>query len=185
MSHRYLIQFRPKHTPHCFTDVLVIGAGIAGLSAAWHLQEHGYEVTIAISGADALSKIAAVDFVFDLVVSDVEQAAATDRRAVPDRQIGLSEIDHGPPAAPRREQHRERRVLPRLDRLDRVHDHAEPHGQAPAAGADSRATSRAVNPSGTSAAGAGNGPRKPAQTIAIAIAMPPHTTIPVLNVMSS
>ena len=34
MSHRYLVQFRPKHTPHCFTDVLVIGAGIAGLRAA-------------------------------------------------------------------------------------------------------------------------------------------------------
>ena len=34
MSHRYLVQFRPKHTPHCFTDILVIGAGIAGLRAA-------------------------------------------------------------------------------------------------------------------------------------------------------
>src|SRR5262245_8133341 len=34
MSHRYLVRFRPKHTPHCFTDVLVIGAGIAGLRAA-------------------------------------------------------------------------------------------------------------------------------------------------------
>jgi L-aspartate oxidase len=29
-----LIQFRPKHTPHLFTDVLIIGAGIAGLRAA-------------------------------------------------------------------------------------------------------------------------------------------------------
>src|SRR5437763_1630160 len=32
--HRYLIQFAPKHTPHFFTDVLIIGAGIAGLRAA-------------------------------------------------------------------------------------------------------------------------------------------------------
>src|SRR6266567_2333951 len=32
--HRYLLSFHPKHTPHLFTDVLVIGAGIAGLRAA-------------------------------------------------------------------------------------------------------------------------------------------------------
>lgn len=32
--HRYLVQFGPKHTPHLFTDILVIGAGIAGLRAA-------------------------------------------------------------------------------------------------------------------------------------------------------
>src|SRR5437763_14683557 len=32
--HRYLVQFNPKHTPHLFTDVLIIGAGIAGLRAA-------------------------------------------------------------------------------------------------------------------------------------------------------
>jgi L-aspartate oxidase len=32
--HRYLVQFNPKRTPHLFTDVLVIGAGIAGLRAA-------------------------------------------------------------------------------------------------------------------------------------------------------
>src|SRR5213595_1447094 len=31
---RYLVSFSPKHTPHVFTDVLVIGAGIAGLRAA-------------------------------------------------------------------------------------------------------------------------------------------------------
>src|SRR5438105_263026 len=31
---RYLIPFGPKQTPHFFTDVLVIGAGIAGLRAA-------------------------------------------------------------------------------------------------------------------------------------------------------
>lgn len=32
--HRYLVQFSPKKTPHLFSDVLVIGAGIAGLRAA-------------------------------------------------------------------------------------------------------------------------------------------------------
>jgi L-aspartate oxidase len=34
MPHRYLVQFSPKQTPHIFTDVLIIGAGIAGLRAA-------------------------------------------------------------------------------------------------------------------------------------------------------
>src|SRR5262249_35935419 len=32
--HRYLVRFGPKQTPHLFTDVLGIGAGIAGLRAA-------------------------------------------------------------------------------------------------------------------------------------------------------
>src|SRR5438067_4689035 len=31
---RYLVPFGPKQTPHFFTDILVIGAGIAGLRAA-------------------------------------------------------------------------------------------------------------------------------------------------------
>src|SRR5437764_7576462 len=34
MPHRYLVQFGPKQTPHLFTDILVIGGGIAGLRAA-------------------------------------------------------------------------------------------------------------------------------------------------------
>ncbi len=29
--HRYLVRFGPKQTPHVFTDLLVIGGGIAGL----------------------------------------------------------------------------------------------------------------------------------------------------------
>jgi len=37
--HRYLVQFGPKQTPHLFTDVLVIGAGIAGLRAALEVPE--------------------------------------------------------------------------------------------------------------------------------------------------
>src|SRR5262249_5055960 len=31
---RYLTSFGPKATPHLFTDVLIIGSGIAGLRAA-------------------------------------------------------------------------------------------------------------------------------------------------------
>src|SRR6266436_3323301 len=34
MAHRYLVQFGPRQTEHRFTDILVIGAGIAGLRAA-------------------------------------------------------------------------------------------------------------------------------------------------------
>jgi L-aspartate oxidase len=34
MARRYLVQFNPKQTPHLFTDILVIGAGLAGLRAA-------------------------------------------------------------------------------------------------------------------------------------------------------
>jgi len=31
---RYLVPFHPKHSPHLFTDVLIIGSGLAGLRAA-------------------------------------------------------------------------------------------------------------------------------------------------------
>ena len=37
--HRYLFPFDPKHTQHRFTDVLVIGAGIAGLRAALEVPQ--------------------------------------------------------------------------------------------------------------------------------------------------
>src|SRR5688572_6728907 len=38
--HRYLVQFNPKQTPHVFTDILIIGAGIAGLRAALALPKN-------------------------------------------------------------------------------------------------------------------------------------------------
>ena len=31
---RHLVAFSPKRIPHCFTDVLVLGGGLAGLRAA-------------------------------------------------------------------------------------------------------------------------------------------------------
>jgi L-aspartate oxidase len=37
--HRYLVSFHPKHTPHLFSDVLVVGAGIAGLRATLTIPE--------------------------------------------------------------------------------------------------------------------------------------------------
>ncbi len=39
VPHRYLVQFNPKQTPHLFTDILVIGAGIAGLRAALEIPK--------------------------------------------------------------------------------------------------------------------------------------------------
>lgn len=37
-KHRYLVRFDPKRIPHSFTDVLVIGGGIAGIRAALAVQ---------------------------------------------------------------------------------------------------------------------------------------------------
>src|SRR6516165_4130504 len=42
---RYLLPFGPKQTPHLFTDILVIGAGIAGLRAALEVPP-GLEVLV-------------------------------------------------------------------------------------------------------------------------------------------
>src|SRR4029077_849599 len=41
----YLLPFGPKQTPHLFTDILVIGAGIAGLRAALEIPP-GLEVLV-------------------------------------------------------------------------------------------------------------------------------------------
>ncbi|MEN6458490.1 MAG: L-aspartate oxidase [Thermoguttaceae bacterium] len=35
---RYLVPFHPKHVPHFFTDVLVVGSGLAGLRAAMAVE---------------------------------------------------------------------------------------------------------------------------------------------------
>src|SRR5262245_925384 len=40
LPRRYLTPFAPKHTPHLFTDILVIGGGIAGLRAALEVPVH-------------------------------------------------------------------------------------------------------------------------------------------------
>ena len=48
----------------------------------------------------------------------------TERRAVADREILLAKVNTVPPAALRSQEHRQSRILLRLDRLDRVHDDA-------------------------------------------------------------
>jgi L-aspartate oxidase len=51
--HRYLVQFGPKKTPHLFTDILVIGAGIAGLRAALEIPP---ELDVLVVTKDALQQ---------------------------------------------------------------------------------------------------------------------------------
>ncbi len=42
---RYLVAFTPKRVPHCFTDVLILGGGLAGLRAALAVDV-GLKVTV-------------------------------------------------------------------------------------------------------------------------------------------
>jgi L-aspartate oxidase len=53
LPHRYLVPFGPKQTPHRFTDILVIGAGIAGLRAALEVPT---ELDVLVVTKDALQQ---------------------------------------------------------------------------------------------------------------------------------
>jgi L-aspartate oxidase len=50
---RYLVQFDPKRVPHAFTDVLVIGGGIAGIRAALAVDS---QLQIVVVTKDALAQ---------------------------------------------------------------------------------------------------------------------------------
>jgi L-aspartate oxidase len=50
---RYLVPFGPKQTPHLFTDILVIGAGIAGLRAALEIPS---KFSVLVVTKDALQQ---------------------------------------------------------------------------------------------------------------------------------
>ena len=53
---RYLAAFGPKRVPHCFTDVLILGGGLAGLRAALACDPTFVPVDAAIVGiVDAVS----------------------------------------------------------------------------------------------------------------------------------
>lgn len=45
-AHRYLVRFHPKRMPHVFTDVLILGSGIAGLRAAMEIPPHLNQVVV-------------------------------------------------------------------------------------------------------------------------------------------
>ena len=47
---RYLVPFDPKRVPHLFTDVLVIGGGIAGIRAALAVDPALRTVVVATHG---------------------------------------------------------------------------------------------------------------------------------------
>jgi len=49
LSRRYLVHFNPKRIPHAFTDVLIIGGGIAGMRAALSVDRN-LETTILTKG---------------------------------------------------------------------------------------------------------------------------------------
>ena len=47
LERRYLLSFESRRLPHIFTDVLVIGAGLAGLRAAIEASQHGEVIVLA------------------------------------------------------------------------------------------------------------------------------------------
>jgi len=50
LERRYLVSFESRKLPHIFTDVLVIGAGAAGLRAAMEAAKHGSVIVTAKGG---------------------------------------------------------------------------------------------------------------------------------------
>ena len=49
---RHLIPFRSQLLPSIFTDVLVVGSGVAGLRAALAAAEHGEVIVVAKDALD-------------------------------------------------------------------------------------------------------------------------------------
>ena len=50
---RYLVPFHPKSVPHYFTDILIIGGGLAGLRAA---IEVGEDQSVVVATKDDLKE---------------------------------------------------------------------------------------------------------------------------------
>jgi L-aspartate oxidase len=53
---RYLASFHPKQAPHFFTDILVVGSGLAGLRAALGVDQK-LSVLVVTKGELQLSNI--------------------------------------------------------------------------------------------------------------------------------
>ncbi|HID20990.1 MAG TPA: FAD-binding protein, partial [Planctomycetaceae bacterium] len=52
IKRRYLVRFHPKHTPHVFTDVLIIGSGVAGARAALEIDRGLQAIVVTKSHLD-------------------------------------------------------------------------------------------------------------------------------------
>ena len=57
LTPRYLAPFHPKHVPHFFTDVLIIGAGLAGVRAALAVDPKLSVVLITKDGLDGSNSV--------------------------------------------------------------------------------------------------------------------------------
>ncbi|MCS6970944.1 MAG: L-aspartate oxidase [Planctomycetota bacterium] len=75
---RYLVGFDPRRRPGLETEVLVIGAGIAGLSAALAAAEAGREVLVLCKGELAVSNTAWAQGGIAAVLDEHERAADDD-----------------------------------------------------------------------------------------------------------
>ena len=59
---RYLAAFHPKHLPHYFVDVLIIGGGLAGLRAAIEIDPSLRILVITFTGYGILIYLAVLDW---------------------------------------------------------------------------------------------------------------------------
>ena len=57
ITHRYLVRFHPRRVPHLFTDVLIIGSGIAGMRAALELAQDQQAGRRSLDGSGARSSL--------------------------------------------------------------------------------------------------------------------------------
>ena len=102
---RYLIPFRSQLLPQVFTDVLVIGSGVAGLRAALEASASGEVIVLAKGPLDrsntwlaqgGIAAVIAEDDAFDSHVEDTLVAGASlCERATVERLVadGPAEID--------------------------------------------------------------------------------------------
>jgi len=83
LERRYLLSFESRRLPHIFTDVLVIGAGVAGLRAAIEAARHGQVIVTAkgelrdSNSYQAQGGLAAVMTASDTLESHVTDTLAT------------------------------------------------------------------------------------------------------------